>query len=265
MKGRIILTLGVLFILPNLFSQVEYEPDYKKFKSYFTHVEVDSKERQDKIPIDLAAKILGKEIVNENVVYIYPLESIKYKKNEIFIIEVTRPQGGYTSTYFMLSFINKTLSKSEPIGYNALNMDGGISCELMMVNDTVLEVKKQEVEYNEEGEVKKIYDTEYTYFVVCDAGFYDFEMDEVTNGRLYPQASKRILKISELNEINKEDLDIIRNEIFADHGYIFKTAKWENYFDLQNWYNPRFDDVTDKLTIIEKINIENVLKVAMLK
>lgn len=58
------------------------------------------------------------------------------------------------------------------------------------------------------------------------------------------------------------ELDIMRNEIFADHGYIFKTEKWESYFQQQYWYTPLYDDVYDKLTIIEIINIHNILIVS---
>ena len=63
--------------------------------------------------------------------------------------------------------------------------------------------------------------------------------------------------------MNKNDLDSMRNEIFATHGYIFKSEKWKDYFGKQSWYTPLHDDVSDKLTLIEKINIENILKVAL--
>ena len=53
----------------------------------------------------------------------------------------------------------------------------------------------------------------------------------------------------------------MRNEIFADHGYIFKTEKVDKIIlNSKNWYRPRYDDVTNKLTVIERINIDNILK-----
>ena len=257
--------IGLFTILLNLFAQGQKYSAYDKFKSYFEQAQVDVKSKQKKLPIDLCHKILGDEIVNENVVDIYTFEYIMKKNNETFIIEVGRPQGGYTSTYYILSFLDKTLSKSEFIGYNALNLEGGTRCELTMVNDTTLEVKKEKVEYSEDCEKKNVFDTEYNYYLINDVGYNKIEPIEITSGRLYPQASSRILSLTELSNFKKSDLDIMRNEIFADYGYIFKSDKWKKHFESQSWYKPRFNDVTDKLTIIEKVNIDNILKIAPLK
>jgi hypothetical protein len=57
-----------------------------------------------------------------------------------------------------------------------------------------------------------------------------------------------------------DDLDLMRNEIFAEYGLRFKTDKWRNYFSAQPWYRPRYDDVNDKLTEIDKHNIQLILK-----
>ncbi|MEM7037835.1 MAG: YARHG domain-containing protein, partial [Bacteroidota bacterium] len=57
-----------------------------------------------------------------------------------------------------------------------------------------------------------------------------------------------------------EDLDVMRNEIFAEYGYKFKTEKWQKYFADQKWYQPRFDNVDDKLTDLDRKNIEAILK-----
>ena len=265
MKINITLTIAFVLISLQLFSQEKHESDYNKFKSYFIQAKIDSKEKQKKIPISIASNILGDEIVNENVVDIYTFEFIAIGNNETFVIEIERPQGGYTNTYYILSFYNEILSKTEIIGFNALDIDGGTRCELNMVNDTLLEVKSEEVEYNESREEKKVFNTEYNYYVIDKRGFYKVKTGSVEKARLYPQASLRILGMTELKGMEKADLDIMRNEIFADHGYIFKTEKWNKYFASQDWYNPRFEDVTDKLSIIEKINIKRILKVSPLK
>jgi flagellar basal body-associated protein FliL len=72
----------------------------------------------------------------------------------------------------------------------------------------------------------------------------------------YQQASERILKSSDIVNLNKYELKIMRNEIYARHGYRFNTADMKSYFELQSWYIPRFDDVTAFLTETEKRNIE---------
>ncbi len=51
------------------------------------------------------------------------------------------------------------------------------------------------------------------------------------------------------------DLKIMRNEIFARHGYIFKTADMINHFSNESWYKPMYNDVTSKLSYIEKTNV----------
>lgn len=62
------------------------------------------------------------------------------------------------------------------------------------------------------------------------------------------------------NHLNIEALDIMRNEIFAEYGYRFKSKKWQEYFGKKDWYKPRFDNVDDMLSPIEKHNIDLILK-----
>ena len=58
-----------------------------------------------------------------------------------------------------------------------------------------------------------------------------------------------------------EDLDVMRNEIYASYGYKFKKAKWQDYFGNQKWYKPRFDNVEDQMTEIDRYNVDLILKV----
>ncbi len=57
-----------------------------------------------------------------------------------------------------------------------------------------------------------------------------------------------------------EDLDIMRNEIYAEYGYRFKSDKWDKYFANKPWYTPRFDNVDDQLNPYEKHNIALIVK-----
>lgn len=76
----------------------------------------------------------------------------------------------------------------------------------------------------------------------------------------YPFASTEIMIESILANFDKKELRIMRNEIFARHGYIFKTAEMKAYFESQNWYSGFYDNVNDKLTDIEKLNIQLIKK-----
>lgn len=72
----------------------------------------------------------------------------------------------------------------------------------------------------------------------------------------YTIASEKVLTGDDLLNRNKYELKIMRNEIFARYGYIFKTNDMRLYFESQSWYSPRYEDVTSFLTEIEKGNIE---------
>jgi YARHG domain len=79
---------------------------------------------------------------------------------------------------------------------------------------------------------------------------------KLIDGRAYPEVSERLLEEDELLEIDKEDLMIMRNEPFAAHGYIFKNKFLREYFTSKPWYTPEFDNVNDRLSDIEKANIQ---------
>lgn len=78
--------------------------------------------------------------------------------------------------------------------------------------------------------------------------------DVIVNG-LYPFASTGIIYLETLY-LSKSELRLARNEIFARHGYRFKSADLKQYFEKQPWYKPLYDNVDDKLTEIEKFNIK---------
>lgn len=62
------------------------------------------------------------------------------------------------------------------------------------------------------------------------------------------------------DHLSIEDLDIMRNEIFAEYGYKFSTAKWQDYFGQFAWYRPAFDNVDDQLSETDKANIKTILE-----
>lgn len=73
-------------------------------------------------------------------------------------------------------------------------------------------------------------------------------------------ASNTLLKKKDVENMKKGDLLIIRNTIYARHGYSFKNRPLRVFFDAQEWYIPVHTDITKELTDIEKQNIELLLK-----
>ena len=76
----------------------------------------------------------------------------------------------------------------------------------------------------------------------------------------YPQTSERLLSESDLIGKSKDEIKIMRNEILARHGYIFKNKELNEYFSSKSWYNPKSSDVTSELSEIEIKNIEFLKK-----
>lgn len=75
----------------------------------------------------------------------------------------------------------------------------------------------------------------YDYYILADS-----EVSELTETQLYG--------------LSKSDLRLARNEIYARHGYVFKSADLQAYFDSQMWYVA--DESYDgELTDVERHNV----------
>ena len=72
----------------------------------------------------------------------------------------------------------------------------------------------------------------------------------------FPEASQRLLKAADLENMMKEDLEFMRNEIFARHGFCFNRKNLRQMFEMEDWYVPNTVDIRGFLTPIEKKNIE---------
>ncbi|MFI5137753.1 MAG: YARHG domain-containing protein [Sphingobacteriales bacterium] len=68
-------------------------------------------------------------------------------------------------------------------------------------------------------------------------------------------ASAEVLTKQYVANLKKGDLLVLRNSIFARHGYTFKKPLLSLYFSQQPWYVPLNTDVTAELTATEKKNI----------
>jgi hypothetical protein len=52
-----------------------------------------------------------------------------------------------------------------------------------------------------------------------------------------------------------EDLKVLRNEIYARRGRVFKDAKLQTYFAAQPWYQPNADFKDEQLSETEAKNL----------
>jgi len=68
-------------------------------------------------------------------------------------------------------------------------------------------------------------------------------------------ASKQKLTEKELKNLRKLDLEIIKNSVFARHGYSFKKETYRNFFEQTDWYIPVSNNVDNELSPMEKENV----------
>ncbi|MEO5892384.1 MAG: YARHG domain-containing protein [Ferruginibacter sp.] len=76
----------------------------------------------------------------------------------------------------------------------------------------------------------------------------------------YPEGSKRLLTDEDVDNRSRVELETMRNEIFARHGYCFKKKSLRENFEDKDWYIPNTVDVKKDLTDIEKKNIVLIKK-----
>ncbi len=69
----------------------------------------------------------------------------------------------------------------------------------------------------------------------------------------------KLLVSEDVNNLYKDELRAMRNEIYARHGYSFKRREMRDMFDKKDWYMPISTDVRKKLTALE-IKNEKLIK-----
>ena len=118
---------------------------------------------------------------------------------------------------------------------------------------------KQYFEISEDGSITRLRSNrtyDFTKFVKIDESYFEGCYGWPISKEYKPMEEN----IWVIDHLTIEDLDIMRNEIFADYGYIFQSEQWANYFSRKRWYKPRFQDVSDQLTEVDKHNVQVILK-----
>lgn len=76
----------------------------------------------------------------------------------------------------------------------------------------------------------------------------------------YDWLSEREVTAADLSGKSPGDLRLMRNAMFAKHGYKFKSKDLQEYFANFSWYTPRYNDVNHLLNAVEKKNIATIQK-----
>jgi hypothetical protein len=80
--------------------------------------------------------------------------------------------------------------------------------------------------------------------------------EAVTEDAAKFNASVQPLKSKDVENLYKRDLEVMRNAIYARHGYSFQNRQMRDFFDnYVDWYIPVSTDITAELTDVEQQNI----------
>jgi len=87
-------------------------------------------------------------------------------------------------------------------------------------------------------------------------------------GGQWPWTSQRLIGKKDLLPFSLAKLDLMRNEIYARHGWVFKRSDLQDHFNKEPWYYPRGDQsnrdqvnhqAEKKLTPLENQNIQTIV------
>lgn len=76
---------------------------------------------------------------------------------------------------------------------------------------------------------------------------------------LFPSDSVLITE-GELEKLDDKTVELIKNEIYARHGYIFTNRALKKYFESFNWYEPNEEYSPNLLNQTEKVNLKTIKK-----
>lgn len=76
-----------------------------------------------------------------------------------------------------------------------------------------------------------------------------------------PSLLDKLLSIEQLADMSRRDLRILRNTIYARHGYVFKSVLLTDYFQGTDWYKPDSEFTPKRLTSVDTRNVKLIKSV----
>ena len=78
---------------------------------------------------------------------------------------------------------------------------------------------------------------------------------------VWPWTSERLVTEYDLQGMSGRDLELMRNEIYARHGWVFRRPDLRRYFESQPWYRPNQDGLANRmveagLSGVERRNVQ---------
>lgn len=177
-----------------------------------------------------------------------PEFSFNPKEKEVFFLL-------FDSEYNVMDF------KSRQIAYSIIP-DGGyvsVTSEVKFQNNIIEVIEKGSSSKNPEIKYspKENFKNKKKIIYIIENGKINQKKSVVLESESYVN-DKELKKIESLD---KEELRILRNYYFAKYGYKFKSEDLTEYFKKNlNYYEPKSDNVNDRLTELDKFLIQYILE-----
>ena len=83
---------------------------------------------------------------------------------------------------------------------------------------------------------------------------------EITDkSQMFWPLDKFAISTTDLDRLTSHEINIIKNEAYARHGYIFVNEKWQEFFEQFNWYEKDTSFTEDKFSKLEKQNLDTII------
>lgn len=217
----------------------EYEGDvYKKISLKINRITKDS--------------VYGQSIVNGNQ---RPFRGVFNEETKSFVLD--EPGNDKTDGRFEVKLNNDSLTGK----WNAFNKSA-VKAPLK-----TLKLIKKEFVYNPnfmlsedndliDWENPKDFVEKYTDEETGKTETYTASKNRIASNAVFKiNASKQKLTENDLKNLRKLDMEIIKNSVFARHGYAFKKQTYRNFFEQTDWYIPVSNNVDKDLSPMEKENV----------
>lgn len=141
--------------------------------------------------------------------------------------------------------------------------------EEVKITSRIFNLKKKIFVYNKEQKIEMtFFNTDKSKEFVYTTDTVDGKIEEYIDTEYFSTTEKVFEKNASIDELTsdfvsnltKADIFILRNSIFARHGFAFRDKQLRMYFEQFDWYMPVFGDVKGDLTEVEIKNIDLLLR-----
>ncbi len=132
------------------------------------------------------------------------------------------------------------------------------------VSENVLRISNKSSKSKKKKKKKKkakvLQEFNQNYLKISEKGIFNFldKSKKVNIERNYPSLSNQVLSMDQLEDLSIEELQLMRGELYAVHGYIFPDEKFAQYFDKVDWYYPTNKKVDTLFNDVEEINLDKI-------